>query len=131
MDDAWIESLQHIVACEKGKVVLYAFPGVVCYKCPFCGPSSVLRTIAGQARHLGTCTKRKKMQLEMIGNPRKFKFIGFSFDVFKEMCYENDGKRELDNERQNKSPESTVADEKKYGDLCNPLRFCAFILHTF
>ena len=103
MDDTWIESSQHIVACENGKVVLYAFPSVVCYKCPFCGPSSVLRTIAGQARHLGTCTKRKNMQLEMIGNPRKFKFVGFSSEVLKEMCYEDNMKQQFDNERQNES----------------------------
>jgi hypothetical protein len=110
MDDAWIESSQHIVACENGKVVLYAFPSVVCYKCPFCGPSSVLRTIAGQARHLGTCSKRKKMQLEMIGNPRKFKFVGFSLDDLKEMCYENGVDQQVNGEKQNESSQSVTED---------------------
>jgi hypothetical protein len=113
MDDAWIESSQHIVAFEKGKVVLYAFPSVVCYKCPFCGPSSVLRTISGQARHLGTCSKRKKVQLEMIGNPRKFRFVGFPSNILKEMCYEDNVEQQLNGKKQNEFSQSTMSDKKK------------------
>jgi predicted RNA-binding Zn-ribbon protein involved in translation (DUF1610 family) len=124
MDDAWIESSQHIVACENGKVVLYAFPSVVCYKCPFCGPSSVIRTIAGQARHLGTCPNRKKMQLEMIGNPKKFKFVGFSSDALKEMCYEDGVEQQLNGE-------SKMADGKKSTTTSAIYSGYAFILYTF
>jgi hypothetical protein len=130
MNDAWIESTQHVVAYENGKVVLYAFPGVACYKCPFCGPSSVLRTIAGQARHLGACPKRKKIQLEMIGNPRKFKFVGFSSDVLKEMCRENGVERQLNSEKQDELSESTIADRKK-GTVISVIYYVyAFILCT-
>jgi hypothetical protein len=113
MNDVWIQSSQHVVSYENGKVVLHAFPSVVCYKCPFCGPSSVLRTIAGQARHLGTCLNRKKMQLEMIGNPRRFKFVGFSSDALKEMCCEDGLEQELDREKQDESSLSTLGDGKK------------------
>jgi hypothetical protein len=124
MDDAWIESSQHIVACENGKVVLCAFPSVACYKCPFCGPSSVIRTIAGQARHLGACPNRKKMQLEMIGNPKKFKFVGFSSDALKEMCYEDGMEQQLNGE-------SRMADGKKSTTTSAIHSGHAFILCTF
>ena len=124
MDDAWIESSQHVVAYENGKVVLHAFPSVVCYKCPFCGPSSVIRTIAGQARHLGACSDRKKMQLEMIGNPKKFKFVGFSSDALKEMCCEDGMEQQLNGE-------SKMADGKKSTTTSAICCGHAFVLHTF
>lgn len=131
MDDAWIESSQHVVAYENGKVVLYAFPSVVCYKCPFCGPSSVLRTIAGQARHLGICSERKKMQLEMIGNPRKFKFVGFSSEALEEMCYEDGVKQQRTGKKQDKSSQSMTEDSTNgtttISAVCNGY---AFILCT-
>mmetsp|Transcript_55006 Transcript_55006/g.154317 ORF Transcript_55006/g.154317 Transcript_55006/m.154317 type:complete len:104 (+) Transcript_55006:190-501(+) len=79
MDREWIDSFEHIIKVEDAQVVIYAFPTVRCYKCPYCGPSSPLRTISGLSRHLSACKERKNsMQHGFIANPRQFKLVGFT-----------------------------------------------------
>mmetsp|Transcript_29186 Transcript_29186/g.82858 ORF Transcript_29186/g.82858 Transcript_29186/m.82858 type:complete len:108 (-) Transcript_29186:85-408(-) len=107
MERRWIESSEHIIKIENAQVVIYAFPTVRCYKCPFCGPSSPLRTISGQARHFSICPERKNsMQHGYIANPRQFKFVGFTPETIASMT-PTDGPNENRNESQQETKDNT------------------------
>ena len=81
MERQWTDSFEHIIKFEDAQIVIYPFPTVRCYKCPYCGPSSPKRTLSGISRHLSACKEREKsMQHGFIANPRKFKFVGFTKD---------------------------------------------------
>lgn len=91
--DDWIFENKQIIRREGDRMVVYAFPGVVCYKCPFCGPQSQARTFSGQARHFGICKRRRYYDTKSkIHNPSGFRFDGI--EMPKEKCKFDDKREE-------------------------------------